>query len=54
MDEIAKLAVQTVAGKDWHKLSTKQRELVEQLEKSGYLTKNNPPNGFVGEISNNI
>jgi hypothetical protein len=38
------------AGKDWHKLSPKEKELIKMLEKSGYIVSNNPANGFVGEL----
>ncbi len=38
------------AGRDWHKLSTAERELVELLEKGGYITPKKPADGFVGKV----
>ena len=50
MNAIARKAAQIYAGSDWHKLSTKEKELVAMLESRGYLTRNTPANGFVGKI----
>ena len=50
-NEICKKVAEIYAGKDWHKLSSKERDLIVMLEKSGYLTPNNPPNGFVGKAA---
>ena len=49
-NEICKKVAEIYAGKDWHKLSSKEKELVSMLEKSGYLVANKPPNGFVGKV----
>jgi thiamine biosynthesis lipoprotein ApbE len=46
---IARHAAKSLQGKDWHKLSIKDRELVSLLEKGEYLTVNTPANGFVGQ-----
>ena len=49
-NEICKIVAEIYAGKDWHKLSSKEQELVKMLEKSGYIIPNKPENGFVGKI----
>lgn len=38
------------AGKDWHKLSIRERRIVRMLEKNERLSVNNPPDGFVGKF----
>lgn len=48
--EICKKVAKIYAGKDWHKLSTEERDLVELLEKYGHILPINPPNGFVGKV----
>ena len=49
--EISKKVAEIYTGKDWHKLSRKEEELVSLLEKGGYIIPNNPANGFVGRLS---
>lgn len=48
-NEICKKVAEIYAGKDWHKLPPKEKELVKLLEKSGYIVPNKPANGFVGK-----
>lgn len=49
--EISKKVAEIYAGEDWHKLSSKEKELVKLLEKGGYIIPNKPDNGFVGKIA---
>ena len=44
----ANKAARVYQGRDWHDLSPDERGLCTFLELSGYLMKNDPPNGFVG------
>ncbi len=46
--EICTKVSKIYAGRDWHKLSNKERELVKLLEECGYIALNDPANGFVG------
>ncbi len=46
--QLASLVAKVYAGKDWHALSLREREIVGILELTGYLVVNDPPNGFVG------
>lgn len=48
---ICKKVAEHFAGKDWHKLSMKEREIVADLEQAGWLVRNEPPNGFVGKAA---
>jgi hypothetical protein len=50
--EICKKVAEIYAGKDWHKLSAKEKDLVKMLEKGGYIIPNTPANGFVGQVAN--
>jgi len=50
-EEICKIAAEIYAGKDWHKLSKKEKDLVALLEEAGYIIPNNPVNGFVGKAA---
>jgi hypothetical protein len=38
-------------GKDWHRLSLEEREIVGDLVQAGWLSENRPANGFVGKTS---
>jgi hypothetical protein len=49
--QIAEHAAKSLQGKDWHKLSIRDRELVNLLEDGGYLIPNVPANGFVGKAT---
>jgi len=49
--EIAKCVASIYAGKDWHKLSVEEQNLVVLLEKANYLKPNSPANGFVGKTT---
>lgn len=51
MKEICKMVAKIYAGKNWHKLSSKEKNLICLLEKFGYIIPNNPTNGFVGNES---
>lgn len=48
LDALAREVAREYAGKDWHKLSARQREIVRLLEELRYLRVNKPANGFVG------
>ena len=50
MEKIAFLAASIYKGKDWRTLTQEERELVATLEQMGYLSRNEPPNGFVGKV----
>lgn len=50
MEKIASLAAAIYKGKDWHTLTQEERELVAALEQMGYLSRNDPSNGFVGKV----
>lgn len=49
--EICKRVAEIYAGRDWHKLSSEEKDLVKMLEKGGYVILNNPANGFVGKAA---
>ena len=49
--ELAILAAKTLAGKDWHRLTTDEKALVAKLQERKYLTVNSPVNGFVGKVA---
>lgn len=36
-------------NKDWHSLSDNEKTVVEMLQDAGYLGKNKPDTGYVGE-----
>ena len=48
LEAIANQAATVYGGRDWHKLSSKERELVDLLEKSGRLAPSSS-GGFVGK-----
>lgn len=48
-ENICKKVAEIYAGKDWHKLSPKERNVVRMLEENGYIAPNKPENGFVGK-----
>ena len=50
-EEICKKVAGIYAGKDWHKLSVEEKELVALLEKSGYIISNDPADGFIGKAA---
>jgi hypothetical protein len=37
-------------GRDWHQLTTLEKNVVSALTDLGFLERNIPPNGFVGRI----
>lgn len=47
----AVLMSQVYEGKDLHKLSMKEHELIRLLEEVGLILPNLPANGFVGKFS---
>ncbi len=49
--EIGKKVAEIYAGRDWHKLSSKELELVKLLEGAGHIIPNDPANGFVGKCA---
>ena len=49
--EICRKVAEIYAGKDWHKLSSKEHELVKLLEEGGHIIPNKPVNGFVGKAA---
>jgi len=49
--EICKKVAKIYADRNWHELSSEEQDLVKLLEKGGYITPNNPANGFVGEVA---
>ena len=48
--KIAEKAAEVFAGKDLHRLSLKESELVKLLEAAGLIVPNQPANGFVGTL----
>lgn len=50
-EEICRKIAQIYSGKDWHKLTIDEEELVRLLEKAGYIIPNDPPDGFVGKTA---
>jgi len=49
--KICKKVTKIYAGRNWHKLSSEEQDLVKLLEKGGYIIPNNPANGFVGMVA---
>jgi len=49
---MAYLTADTLAGRDWHRLSQLERDLVSLLEKEGYLTP--AAHGFVGQPAHKL
>lgn len=49
LETIGHLAAKVYQNKDWHKLSTDERNLVIKLEEAGYTEKKKIPDGFVGK-----
>lgn len=50
--EYAKLSgavARRYAERDWHRLTILEREIVKKLEELGFLSVNEPENGFVGK-----
>lgn len=50
-EKIAQKAAEIIAGKDWHKLSNREHQLLEMLENEGYIIPNKPADGFVGKAA---
>lgn len=48
-EEVLKKVAKIYAGKDWHKLSANEKEVVKILEEGGYILPNSPADGFVGK-----
>lgn len=48
LEAIARKAARIYAGRDWHRLSETEQELVEMLKQEGYLSTRQIPDGFVG------
>ena len=48
LEDIARKAARVFAGRDWHRLSEGERELVEKLKREGYLSTRQVTDGFVG------
>ena len=46
---ICKKVAEFYQGKDWHQLSKKEQDIVNDLVQAGWLLENNPSNGFVGK-----
>ncbi len=40
---------QMFAGRDWHTLDAKEKEIVADLQQSGWLETKKEPNGFIGK-----
>lgn len=49
--EICQRAAEVYAGRDLDKMSGRERDLVQLLEKNGYLIPNKPANGLAGVAS---
>lgn len=50
--EICQRAAEVFAGRDLHKMSGRERDLVKLLEENGYLIPYKPATGFAGVASN--
>ena len=50
MSKAEEIMAEMLSGRDWHKMSKRERQLVVLLEQSGHLEKNEPTNGFVGKV----
>jgi hypothetical protein len=48
LEDIARKAARVFAGRDWHRLSEEEQELVEKLKREGYLSAKQIPDGVVG------
>lgn len=46
---ICKKVAELLQGRDWHKMSLAEREIVKDLELAGWINPNKPANGFVGK-----
>lgn len=52
-ESICEKVARLYSGRDWHKLTKAEQEIVSDLEKVGWFFINEPTNGFVGRVNSN-
>jgi len=47
---ICRKVAQLFTGRNWHKLTIKEREIVSDLSQAGFIEIKEVPNGFIGKV----
>ena len=50
-EQVLRNIARKFTGREYHRLSDNEREIVKILEDSGYLSVRRPSDGFIGEVS---